>query len=50
MEIDLAAAVGHLFNYNPTYSDLNITRRIIKDYNIEYLTLTARFIKRIRLK
>jgi hypothetical protein len=50
MEIDLTAAVGYLFNYNPTYSNLNITRRIMEDYNIEYLTLTTRFIKRIRLK
>jgi hypothetical protein len=50
MEIDLTSAVGHLFHYNLTYSDLNITRRIIEDYYIEYLTVTARFVKRIRLE
>jgi hypothetical protein len=29
---------------------LDIARRITEDYNIEHLTLTARFIKRIRLE
>ena len=47
MEIDLTSAVGHLFHHNPTYSDLDIARRITEDYNVE---LTARFVKRIRLE
>jgi hypothetical protein len=47
MEIDLTSAVGHLFSHNPTYSDLDIARRITEDYNIE---LTARSVKRIRLE
>jgi len=50
MEIDLTSAVGHLFHHNPTYSDLDIARRITEDYNIEHLTFTARSVKRIRLK
>jgi hypothetical protein len=50
MEIDLTSAVGYLFHYNPTYSDLYITRRITEDYNLEYITLTTRFVKRIRLE
>jgi hypothetical protein len=50
MEIDLTSAVGHLFHHNPTYSDLDIARRITEDYNIEHLTFTARFVKRIRLE
>jgi hypothetical protein len=50
MEIDLTSAVGHLFYHNLTYSDLDIARRITEDYNIEHLTLTARFVKRIRLE
>jgi hypothetical protein len=50
MEIDLTSAVGHLFCHNPTYSDLDIARRITEGYNIEHLTLTARFVKRIRLE
>jgi hypothetical protein len=52
MEIDLdfISVVGHLFYYNPTYSDLNITQRITEDYNIKYFTLITRFVKRIRLK
>ena len=50
MEIDLTSAVGHLFYYNLIYSDLNIARRITEDYNIEHMTFTARFIKRIRLE
>jgi hypothetical protein len=47
MDIDLTSVVGYLFHYNPTYSDLDIARRITEDYNIE---LTARFVKRIRLE
>ena len=47
---DLAAAIGHLFHHNPTYSDLDIAQRITEDYNIEQWTLTARFVKRIRLE
>jgi hypothetical protein len=50
MEIDLTSAVGHLFYHNPTYSDLDIARRITEDHNIEHVTLTARFVKRIRLE
>jgi hypothetical protein len=50
MEIDLTSAVGQLFHHNPTYSDLDIARRMTEDYNIEHLTLTARFVKRIRLE
>jgi hypothetical protein len=50
MEIDLTSAVGYLFHHNPTYSDLNIARRITEDYNIEHLTLSARLVKRIRLE
>jgi hypothetical protein len=50
MEIDLTSVVGHLFSHNPTYSDLDIARRITEDYNIEHFTLTARFVKRIRLE
>jgi hypothetical protein len=50
MEIDLTSAVDHLFHHNPTYSDLDIARRITEDYSIEHLTLTARFAKRIRLE
>jgi hypothetical protein len=50
MEIDLTSAVDYLFYHNLTYSDLNIARRIIEDYYIEYLTVTAYFVKRIRLK
>ena len=50
MEIDLTSAMGHLFYHNPTYSDLHITRRITEDYDIEHMTLTARFVKRIRLE
>ena len=49
MEIDLTSAVGHLFHHNPTYSNLDIAQQITEDYNIEQLTLTARFAKRIRL-
>src|SRR3954469_1890463 len=49
MEIDLTSAVGHLFHHNPTHS-LDIARRITEDYNIEHLTLPARFVKRIRLE
>ena len=41
MEIDLTSAVGHLFYHNPTYSDLDIARRITEDYNTEHLTLTG---------
>jgi hypothetical protein len=48
MEIDLISAVGHLFHHNPTYSDLDIAWWITEDYNLEHLTLTARFVKRIR--
>ena len=50
MEIDLTSAVGHLFYHNPTYSDLDIARRITEDCNIEHLAFTARFVKRIRLE
>jgi hypothetical protein len=50
MEIDLTSAVGHLFHHNLTYSDLDIARRIIEDYNLEHIALTARFVKRIRLE
>jgi hypothetical protein len=50
MDIDLTSVVGHLFHHNPTYSDLNIAQRITEDYNIEHFTLTARFVKRIRLE
>jgi len=50
MEIDLTSAVGHLFHHNPTYSDLDIARRITEDYSIEHLTVTARLVKRIRLE
>ena len=50
MEIDLTSAVGHLFCHNPTYSDLDIARRITEDYGIEHLTLTPRLVKRIRLE
>jgi hypothetical protein len=37
MEIDLTSAVGHLLYHNLTYSDLNITRRVTEDYNLEYI-------------
>jgi hypothetical protein len=50
MEIDLTSVVGHLFYYNLTYSDLNIAQRITENYNMEHFTLTARFVKRIRLE
>ena len=50
MDIDLTSVVGHLFHHNPTYSDLDIARRITEDYNLEHFTLTARFVKRIRLE
>ena len=50
MKIDLTSVVGHLFHHNPTYSDLDIARRITEDYNLEHFTLTARFVKRIRLE
>jgi hypothetical protein len=47
MEIDLTSAVGH---HNPTYSDLEIARRVTEDYNTEHLAPPARFVKRIRLE
>jgi hypothetical protein len=50
MEIDFTSAVGYLYSHNPTYSDLDIARRITEDYNIESMTFTARFVKRIRLE
>jgi hypothetical protein len=50
MEINFTSAVGYLFHHNPIYSDLNIAQRITEDYNMEQLTLTARFVKRIRLE
>jgi hypothetical protein len=50
MEIDFTSAVGYLFYYNLIYFDLNITRRIIKNYYIKYLTVITRFVKRIRLE
>jgi hypothetical protein len=50
MEIDFTSAVGYLYSHNLTYSDLDIARRITEGYNIEHMTFTARFIKRIRLE
>jgi hypothetical protein len=50
MEVDLTSAVGHPFYHNPVHSDLDIARRITEDYSIEHFTLTARFVKRIRLE
>src|SRR4051794_10338834 len=44
---DLTSAVGHLFHYHPTYSDLHIAQRITEDYDVE---LSARQVKRIRLQ
>ena len=40
MEIDLTEAVGH---HNPTYSDLEIARRITEDYNTEHLAIHCPF-------
>jgi hypothetical protein len=41
MEINLTSAVGHLFYYNPIYSDLDIARRIIEDHNIHVYKMYA---------
>jgi hypothetical protein len=50
MEIDFTSAMGYLYSNNPIYSDLDIAQRITEDYDIEYMTFTARFVKRIRLE
>src|SRR2546423_4218284 len=48
MEIDLTSAWAVSFTTTPTYSHLDIARRITEDYNIEHLTPPARSVKRIR--